>query len=254
MDLGIHGKVVLVTGGSHGIGLAVARALAGEWCKVAVCARNGDRLQAATSRYGLFGIEADATDPGARAHVIRRVAAELGDPQILVNNVGGDEHTGSQVVEHLDPRVWSDAYEKNVVAAIDFTTRVIPGMRQRKWGRVVAISSVQGLEGGGRPWYSVAKAAAGALMGSLARQSYLVRDGITFNTVAPGGIMIPDTHWAREAEMNPAGFAEQIERRPLGRLGTPEEVASVVTFLCGDAARLVNGATIVVDGGESRRF
>ena len=110
-------------------------------------------------------------------------------------------------------------------------------------------------KGSGRPWFNMAKSAEISLMKTLAMTSYLVRDGITFNSVAPGSIMIEGTGWEKEMRKNPRKFKKMIETEfPLGRLGEPEEVASVVTFLCSEMASLVNGACIAVDGGESKSF
>ncbi len=128
-------------------------------------------------------------------------------------------------------------------------------MRKQKWGRVITISSIYGREGGGRPWFNMAKSAEISLMKTLAMTRYLIRDGITFNSVAPGGIMIPDTGWERERKENPEEFEKMVDRQfPLGRLGTPEEVASVVVFLASEKASLVNGASIPVDGAEGKSF
>ena len=161
-------------------------------------------------------------------------------PDILINNVGGGGRWGSESIENTSHDVWEQVYQKNAGAAVDLTMWAIPHMRARKWGRVVTITSILGgKDGNGRPWFSMAKAAQTALMKSLATQSYLARDGITFNSVAPGLI-----------DVGKPGLGN--EELPLGRMGTPEEVANVVAFLCSDGASLVNGANIVVDGGQSR--
>ncbi len=128
-------------------------------------------------------------------------------------------------------------------------------MQKQKWGRVITITSTYGKEGGGRPWFNVAKAAETALMKNLALNFRLARSGITFNSIAPGCIMIPDTGWEDEEKKSPKSFKKFINAKfPLGRLGTPEEVASVVTFIASEKASLVNGASILVDGGESKVF
>jgi 3-oxoacyl-[acyl-carrier protein] reductase len=121
---------------------------------------------------------------------------------------------------------------------------------------VVTITSIYGgKEGIGRPWFTMAKAAETGLMKSLSAMAYLVRDGITFNSVAPGGIYIPGTGFEDEQKRDPEGFRRMVDHEyPLGRLGTPEEVAAVVAFLCSAEASLVNGANITVDGGQSRAF
>ena len=109
--------------------------------------------------------------------------------------------------------------------------------------------------GGGRPWFNMAKTAQMAFMKNLALKPELVRDGITFNTVAPGCIMIPDTGWEEEQKKDPNAFQNMLNQKfPLGRMGTPEEVANIVVFLCSPKSGLVNGASILVDGGESAVF
>ena len=253
MDLGLQGKIALVTGGSRGIGLATAQALVAEGCRVVICAREARRDHIALDA---MTIQADVQRPEDIERVFDAVLrAYCGRLDVLVNNVGGGGRWGAERVEETPASVWSEVYQKNAGAAAHFTRLAIPLMRAQRWGRVVTVASIHGIEAGGRPWFAMAKAAEVALMGSLARMHDLVRDGITFNTVAPGGIMIPDTGWEHEREANPSAFARRLETEyPLGRLGTPEEVADVIAFLCSDKARLVNGATVVVDGGESRRF
>src|SRR5262249_49740063 len=157
-----------------------------------------------------------------------------GELQILVNNVGGGGRWGNESIEETELRVWSEVYEKNAMAAVRFTRRALPHMRRGKWGRVVTITSIYGgKEGGGRPWVTMAKAAETGLMKSLSAMTDLARDGITFNSVAPGGIYIAGTGFEDEQWRDPGGFQRMVDAEyPLGRLGTPEEVAAVVTFLC----------------------
>ena len=260
MNFGIQNKVALITGGSHGIGFATAYALGNEGCKVAICARSEPRLNEAVSQLNSMGIEALGVpaDVLIREDIERVVSTVIGRwdaIHILVNNVGGGGRWGSSVIEDTAEDVWVDVYNKNALAAIRFTRLAIPFLRKQRWGRVVTIASIFGREGGGRPWFNMSKSAEISLMKTLAMTAYLARENITFNTVAPGSIMIPDTGWEREWKEDPKAFAEKLEKDfPLGRLGTPEEVANMVAFLCSDKASLVNGATIAVDGGESRSF
>ena len=259
MELGLHGRFALVTGGSHGIGLATAKLLAAEGCNVAICSRSQARLDSAAAQMKgsgvrLLSVVADVLEQDAADRVMDVLDSEWGELHILINNVGGGGRWGKQNVEETELRVWSEVYEKNAMAAVRFTRRALPQMRRAKWGRVITITSIYGgKEGVGRPWFTMAKAAETGLMKSLSAMSYLVREGITFNSVAPGGIWIPGTGFEDEQKRDPEGFQRRIDAEyPLGRLGAPEEVAAVVAFLCSTAASLVNGANITVDGGQSR--
>ena len=261
MDFGLSGKFALVTGGSHGIGLASAKQLAAHGCNVAICSRSQERLDTAIGELEAYGVRtlavaADVLDAAAADHVMDVVDREWGALQILVNNVGGGGRWGKETVEDTGLELWSEVYEKNAMAAVRFTRRALPHMRRTRWGRIVTITSIYGgKEGGGRPCSAMAKAAETALMKSLSAMTYLVREGITFNSVAPGGIDIAGTGFDDEKRRDPRAFERMIDADyPLGRLGTPEEVAAVVVFLCSAQASLVNGANITVDGGQSRSF
>ncbi len=260
MDLGIAGKRALITGGSHGIGLATAQALAAEGCHIAICSRTADRLAAAAETLSCHGTEVmtmrcDVLAEHDIEQTLAHITARWGGVDILVNNVGGGGRWGQPSVEETEERVWVEVFTKNALAAIRFTVALLPEMRRRQWGRVVTITSRLGREGGGRPWFNVAKAAQTSLMKTLGMMPDLARDGITFNSVAPGSIMIPDTGWAAERDRNPDGFQARLDAEfPLARLGTPEEVAAVVAFVCSARASLLNGAAVAVDGGESRAF
>lgn len=260
MNLGLEGKYALVTGGSHGIGRSIALELAKERCNVAVCARGQQRVTDTVAELGkqgvkCIGIPADVTVAADIERVMETVIKTWGTIHILINNVGGGGRWGNQQVELTGDEVWLEVYSKNAGAAFRFTMRAIPFMRKQKWGRVVTVSSIYGREGGGRPWFNMAKSAEISLMKTLAMDHALAGDGITFNSIAPGGIMIPDTGWEKERAQDPKKFEEMVASQfPLGRMGTPEEVASVVAFLCSEKASLVNGACIPVDGAESRSF
>ena len=260
MDLGLCGKYALVTGGSHGIGRAIALCLADEGCHVAICGRKQEWLdqtvvEIRSRNVESLGIQADATNPEDIRHMIQNVGDKWGTLHILVNNVGGGGRWGSETIEDNPDEVWLEVYNKNAMSAVRCTTAVIPWMKRQHWGRIVTITSIYGREGGGRPWFNMAKAAQTSLMKCLGLSRELVRYGITFNSVAPGPIMIPDTGWDLKRLRDPEGFAGMAEEQfTLGRLGTPKEVADGVVFLCSQKASLVNGASIVVDGGESRAF
>jgi 3-oxoacyl-[acyl-carrier protein] reductase len=260
MDLGLCGKYAFITGGSHGIGRAIALALAEEGCHVAICGRKKGWLEQTVSELGArnveaVGIQGDATDPAEIGRMFRELGERWGTLHILVNNVGGGGRWGNEAVEENRDELWQEVFNKNAMAAVRCTTAALPWMKRQGWGRVVTITSLYGREGGGRPWFNMAKAAQTSLMKCLGLDRSLVRRGITFNSVAPGPILIPDTGWDEERLRDPAAFERLAkEQFTLGRLGTPEEVASVVAFLCSEKASLVNGASIAIDGGEGRAF
>lgn len=233
MDLGINGKSALISGGTHGIGLAIADLLKEEGCETFVFGRSQDKLDAS----GHDGILYDAVE-------VKRSKALSSLPKcdILVNNVGGGGRWGTSMLD-TPIEVWDQVYAKNARIAILLTRAVLPRMVKNRWGRVVTISSIYGKEAGGRPWFNVAKSAEISLMKSLSRDKAFVRKNITFNTVCPGHVHVegkPDE--------------SDLEDLPAGRMGTAAEVASVAVFLCSQQANFVNGACITVDGGESRSF
>ena len=260
MELGLRGKRALITGGSHGIGLAAAKVLAGEGCDVAICSRNRDRLAPSAEALRSFGhaVIAEPCDVHSAEDIsgfCDTVVRAWGGVDILVNNVGGGGRWGQPSIEDTEEKVWLEVYEKNALAAVRFTVRFLPYMRQKKWGRVVTVTSRLGREGGGRPWFNMAKAAQSSMMKTLGMNHDLAGDGITFNSVAPGNIMIPNTGWDEDKKRDPEGFRKYVAQEcPLGRLGTPEEVGAVIAFICSQQASLINGAAIAVDGGESRAF
>jgi 3-oxoacyl-[acyl-carrier protein] reductase len=260
MDLGLKNKIALVTGGSYGIGRAIALALADEGCRVAICARGTERLEKTAAEIRARGgevlaISADATRSEDARRVVDAVVQKFGGLQILINNVGGGGGRELRPVDEVPEEIWAEAYQRNALAAQRFTMQAIPHMRRAKWGRVIAIASTQGKEGGGRPWYTMAKSAEISLIKTLALNADLARAGITFNSVAPGRVIFDGNDWDKFRKEDPERFEQTLKQRlPLGRAGTPEEVAAVVAFACSERASLLNGACIAVDGGESYSF
>lgn len=232
----IKPRYVLVTGGSRGIGLAIAKRLAKEGCRVAICSRYKEGIEVVKDEIGKGTIwyHCDAQYEEEITRTMGQIIDDFdGTLDILVNNVGGGGRWGLPVYEKTPLETWEEIYNKNARAAVSFTMKAIPLMRSSKWGRVVTITSVYGKEAGGRPWFTMAKAAEVALMKTLSKNPDYA--GITFNSVAPGYI-------------NVAGKPQEENA------GTPEDVAAVVNFLCSEEARHVNGAQIVVDGGQSHAF
>jgi len=256
LDLGLIGRKALVSGGTHGIGRAIAEGLAREGAAIALFSRNEENVNNEAKRLEALGVEtlpivADALVPADVHRVATSVNESWGGVDILVNNVGGGGRWGPPGVFEADVQVWKDVYQKNVMAAVSLMKDLVPPMRARGWGRVICITSTLGTVAGGRPWFNVAKSAMTVLMKNLASNPEFSRSGVTFNSVAPGAVLIPDTGWASMRDEKPTEFAAFLESLPLGRLGRPEEVADLVTFLCSPRAALVNGASVLIDGGET---
>jgi 3-oxoacyl-[acyl-carrier protein] reductase len=248
MDLGIGGKVALVTAGTRGIGFGIAQALCAEGVRVAVAARTeADVKHTAASLSGL-GIVADLlTEAGCR-RAVEETENVLGPVEILINNLG--VRAGSSWSD-TGPAEFEAAFDGNVGVSVRMTQLVLPGMLLRGWGRVVVVSSVWGRESGGAPAYNAAKAAENSFVTSLARE--VAAKGVTVNAIAPGSILWTGGGWDRRQQADPDGIADFVRQdMPLGRFGAVEEIASVVAFVCSKHASLVNGACISVDGGQSR--
>lgn len=259
MELGISGKRALVTGGTHGIGGSISLALAKEGVSVAFLSRKRENLSLQSDLLQSFpvekiAIECDVLDSKNIKAAWSQIQSTWGGIDILINNVGGGGRWGSEQLLQTPREIWSEVFQKNFGAALEFTNLAIPHMLSKEWGRVVTISSTHGTYIEGRPWFTIAKNAQNSLMKSFARREEYARSGITFNSVAPGAVMIPNTGWHSSMLENSDSYNEYIQKLPLGRIGTPEEIANVVTFLCSKIASYVNGACIVVDGGESYRL
>lgn len=252
---GLAGRVAVVTGGSAGIGAATVRALAEAGAVVAFSGRNGDAIAALerdASERGcrVLGIAADMSSTDEIDAFLQRAQDELGAVDVLVNNVGV-EGRGSFLRASDDD--WRQVFETNLISAVHTTRAVLGGMRERGWGRVVMVSSIAAKAPGGPVTYAASKAAMLAASKSLALN--YGRSGILINAVLPGAIMTPMWERASEEIAKASGTtAEEVlagmaKRVPLGRYGTPEEIAGVIVFLASDAASYINGAAIAVDGG-----
>ena len=248
MDLGIAGKVALVTASTRGIGLGIAQALASEGARVAIAARTEADVKRTADSLGGLGIAVDLMAEDGPMRAVEETMKGLGPIDILVNNLG--LRAGSTWSD-TGPMEFETAFQGNVTVSVRMSQLVLPGMLERGWGRIVTITSVWGRETGGAPAYNAAKAAEISFTKSLARE--VAPTGVTVNSIAPGSILWPGGGWDRRQKADPDGIAEFVRHdMPLGRFGTVEEVASVVTYVCSKQASLVNGAVIAVDGGQSR--
>jgi NAD(P)-dependent dehydrogenase (short-subunit alcohol dehydrogenase family) len=242
MDLGLQDKVCVVTGSTGGIGLATAQQLRDEGATLVTSGRRSAGI-------GDLHVVADLAKPGAAEELIAAAVAAFGRVDCLVNNVGG---TTIRKFEELTDDDWQTSFELNLMSAVRATRAALPGMKERGSGSIVNVSSSSGKRPSlGMPDYSVMKAA--MLSYSRLVADVHAKDGIRCNAVTPGPT-------ATEAWVGEGGLAEQQGNRdevlakvgagrPLGRLALPEEIASVIVFLCSDRASYVTGAAWSADGG-----
>ena len=246
----------LVTGGSHGIGLAIAKRLVLDGLDVAILSRSQQKLENARTYFesegrNILALECDVLSEEEIQIAWGLLLDAWGGVDVLVNNVGGGGRWGSEDILKSDSSVWSEVYQKNAGSTIDLTMKSLPYMVSKGWGRVITITSINAHYPAGRAWFDLAKTAQRALMRNLASNRSLVRSGVTFNSVAPGAVLIEDTGWDDFRKNQPLEFERFAESLPLGRLGFPEEVASLVSFIASDQASYLNGAAIMIDGGEA---
>ena len=256
MDLNLTDKIAVVTGSSRGLGLASARALVAEGCRVCICARGEERLaeaavdvEASARKPGMvLAVQADVSTPAGVERVIARTVETFGGLDILVNNVG--RAGGGDLLETSDAE-WQAAFDETLFPAIRASRLAVPLMRQRGGGAIVLIASIWGRESGGRMTYNAVKAAEISLGKALAQQ--LAPLNIRVNSVAPGSILFPGGSWHRRQQSDPAGIADFVKRElPFGRFGRAEEVGAVVAFLASTRASWVSGASLTVDGCQSK--
>ena len=258
MDLGLQGKVAVVTGSSRGLGLASARALVAEGCHVCISGRGEEALagaalglaSAASGGAEVLAVAADLSTEAGVARVVDATINRFGGIDVLVNNValarGGDLLATSDAD-------WQEAFDQTLFPAIRTTRLVVPSMQARGGGAVVIISSIFGREAGGRMTYNAVKAAEISLAKSLAQQ--LAKDNIRVNSVSPGSISFPGGSWHKRQLADPEGIAAFVKAElPFGRFGRAEEVGDVVAFLASTRASWISGSSVVVDGCQSRAF
>lgn len=264
MDLGLRGRVAIVTGGSKGIGRAIAKSLAGEGVNVVICARGTEALASVRNEIEKSGgnavaVPADATDTKAVHSVVAAAVERFGGLDILVNNVGGAGRFAG--FPELTDDDWMDAFKLNAMTMVHFVRAALPSLRKSLAARIINISSISGIQPGSyNPHYTIAKAAVINLSKYLANQ--LASDRILVNVVCAGPVhshswdmnvqRIADIRNITLDEARNQVEAEEASKVILGRVGKGDDVAGLVSFLASDKAAWITGACFHVNGGKLR--
>jgi 3-oxoacyl-[acyl-carrier protein] reductase len=260
MDLGLKNKVVLVAGGSQGLGKAVARELAREGAHVAICALDDKSLPAAKEEMdkdfgaNILAIGADLTDVAQAKECVRKTIERFQTVDILVNNAGGPP--AAEFLD-IDDRMWEFGFRLNLLSTIALTREVVPLMKQKRWGRIINMTSI-----------SVKQPIDGLILSNAIRcgviglaktlSTELAPFNVTVNSVCPGYTLTDRVRNLAQATAQKEGtLPEDIIKKwekaiPMGRLGTPEEFAALVAFLASERSSYITGAAIQIDGGWYR--
>ncbi len=240
MDLGLRGKRAAVAAASAGLGFAVAKALAAEGVKVAICARNTEKLHAAAREIGAVPIVADVADAVQARMFVERAIAELGGVDILVTNSGGPPMGNFETSEFAD---YETALRSNLLSAVAMCQGAVPAMKERHWGRVLAITSVAARRPRPRVLMTgMARAGLTAFLKALSLE--VAASGVTVNTIQPGLHRTARLDYLYEGRVD-----EMAKDIPVGVLGRPEDFGQVAAFLCSDQARYITGSSLPLDGG-----
>jgi 3-oxoacyl-[acyl-carrier protein] reductase len=242
MDFGLKNKRALVTGASRGLGKAIAHALRMEGAAVAICARNPERIETAAREIGAIGLTGDLSAAGAAEDVLRQATDRLGGIDILVVNTGGPP---AGTFDAITDDAWRRAFDGLWMSTVQLIRGCLPGMRERRWGRIMIVTSISASEA--LPSLMLSNALRPGLHGlvnALSRE--VAGDGITVNAIMPGYTL---TERLRELGVDEKKAAAQI---PAGRFGRPEEFGALAAFLASEQAAYICGQAIACDGGFLR--
>jgi 3-oxoacyl-[acyl-carrier protein] reductase len=239
MDLGLKDRRALVMGGSQGLGRASAEALISEGARVAICARDGERLAAAAAQIGAEGIVCDLSVPGAAAALVAEAEHRMGPIDVLIVNTGGPP---AGLFAELTDTAWRAAFESLWMSSVGAIRAALPGMRKRRFGRVILVTSVAAREPVPKLMLSNSlRAGLHGLVNALSRE--VAADGVTVNALLPGYTL---TERLGELRLDEALLTAQI---PAGRIGRPRDFGAVAAFLASEQAGYITGQALAVDGG-----
>ena len=255
MELGIKNKRALVTGGSSGIGQAIALDLAKEGVKVAIVSRTESNLKFTLEKMGGEKeghkmITCDLTKPDAPGKVFQELVENFGEIEILVNNLGDSLNIKDPYCSLND---WKILYRINLEVTVEFNNLIIPYMKKKKWGKIINISSIAGFENQGPVPFCTMKAALNAYTRSMGR--VIAKDGINMVAFLPGAVFTEGGYWDYTSKNNPSHVEQYLnERMAIRRFGTLDEISKFVAFLCSEHSSFCVGTAIVIDGGQGKSF
>ena len=255
MNLGIKGKLALVTGAGRGLGEGICRTLAQEGARILATSRTASDLEQLVGELGgaVAGhrfLPLDIATSNGPNLLIEYVRQQNIQPDIIVNNVGGN----LGFTDPLGPvDEWQQVMRLNVEVALEINRAFIPHMREAKWGRICHVSSISALENQGPPAYCAAKAALNAYVRSLGR--FVCADNVILTSIMPGAIFTKDGYWDTALQERPDHVAKYLnERMAIRRFGRVEEISELVAFLCSEQASFCVGSALLADGGQGRSF
>ena len=255
MNLGIKGKLALVTGAGRGLGEGICRSLAQEGARILATSRTASDLEQLVGELGgaLAGhrfLPLDIASTNGPNLLIEYVRQQNLEPDIIVNNVGGN----LGFTDPLGPvDEWQQVMRLNVEVALEINRAFSPHMREAKWGRICHVSSISALENQGPPAYCAAKAALNAYVRSLGR--FVCADNVILTSIMPGAIFTKDGYWDTALQDRPDHVAKYLnERMAIRRFGRVEEISELVAFLCSEQASFCVGSALLADGGQGRSF
>jgi 3-oxoacyl-[acyl-carrier protein] reductase len=258
MDMGISGRVALVTGGCSGIGLAIAKSLAEEGAFICVTSRSQEKIDYALnelnkiSKGNHFGIKSNISEELEPTKVFNKLIDRYGDIDIVINNVGD---TLGIVDPYCSLEEWARLFRLIMGVAIEINNLAIPMMKKNKWGRIVNITAGASMENSGPVSYCSLKAAYTAYSRSMARVLALEGSGIVMSAVLPGVVITEDGHWSKVLKERPEHAEKYLEERTvLKRFGQPDEISPMVTLLSSEQASFCIGSIIPVEGGQAKHY
>ena len=252
MNLNIKGKKALITGASSGLGKAIAQSLIEEGVSVCIVARSIEKMNDFLQQYSgnHLALKYDLIEENSPTEMVNEMLEKFGVPDIVVHNVGG-------TLDITDPlcgvEEWRKVYRFNLEIAVEINQILLPKLQEKKWGRVIHISSIASLENQGPVPYCSIKAALTAYTRSIGR--VVASDGISVSAVLPGAVYTEGGYWDYTSKNRPEHVEKYLnERMAIKRFGTLEEISKITTFLASDYAGFVVGSAFVVDGGQGRSF